>query len=379
MPGAQLLGWSHAADENPQASRQIQIDGQAFGGVAYELDGTDNQDPILGIVVVNPSMDSITETKITTQNFDAEMGKAVSAVMAVQTKSGSNSFHGSAYDFRTSQAFQAREPYSQSPGEFSDVPPGLKNKFGGSVGGPVFRDHLFFFGSYEGQRQKVGTSEVDTLPSQLLASTCLGGTSTATAKYGPGCDFSEYLANLPNGTGQIFDNSVPSMTAGSPVSTAFPGNVIPAAMVSQEFKNTLTALLPYINAESGGNLGGLDSNYRASGTGGFNSDLWAVRIDDTLSQKQNAFVRMSRWTNTLEGAQLYQAAGLGGRGFGIGGYGGNSTSADDSVAVGTDYVFNPKLVADLRLGYLRYNIIDSKNDQICSGGNEPGLYWTEHR
>ncbi|MGB7547557.1 MAG: carboxypeptidase-like regulatory domain-containing protein, partial [Terracidiphilus sp.] len=48
LPGAQLLGWSHAADENPQGSKQIQVDGQAFGGTAFELDGTDNQDPILG-------------------------------------------------------------------------------------------------------------------------------------------------------------------------------------------------------------------------------------------------------------------------------------------------------------------------------------------
>ena len=353
LPGAQLLGWSHAADENPQASRQIQIDGQAFGGVAYELDGTDNQDPILGIVVVNPSMDSITETKITTQNFDAELGKAVSAVMAVQTKSGSNSFHGSAYDFRTSNAFLAREPYSQgAPG---DVPPGLKNKFGGSVGGRVIKDRLFFFGSYEGQRQSVGTSEVDTLPSKLLATSCLSGN---------GCDFSEYLANLPNGKGQIFDNR-------SGTSVPFAGNIIPNNLVSTEWKNVLTALLPYINAESGGGLGGLDSNYKASGTGGFNSNLWAVRVDDTINQKQNAFVRFSRWTNTLEGAQLY--TGLGGRGFGLGGYGGNSSSADDSVAVGTDYVFNPTLVADLRLGYLRYNIADAKNDQTATAATTLGL------
>ncbi len=354
LPGAQLLGWSHAADENPQASRQIQIDGQAFGGVAYELDGTDNQDPILGIVVVNPSMDSITETKITTQNFDAEIGKAVSAVMAVQTKSGSNAFHGSAYDFRTSNAFLAREPFSQgSPGA---VPPGIKNKFGGSIGGRLIKDKFFFFGSYEGQRQKVGTSEVDTLPSRLVASSCLSGS---------GCDFSEYLPpNLPSGKGQIFDNR-----SGTPV--PFAGNIIPDALVSKEFKNVLTALQPYINAESGGGDGGLDSNYKASGTGGFNSDLWAVRFDDTLSQKQNAFVRFSRWSNTLTGAQLYN--GLGGRGFGLGGYGGNSTSADDSVAVGTDYVFNPKLVADLRLGYLRYNIIDSKNDQTAAAATALGF------
>ena len=353
LPGAQLLGWSHAADENPQASRQIQIDGQAFGGVAYELDGTDNQDPILGIVVVNPSMDSITETKITTQNFDAELGKAVSAVMAVQTKSGSNAFHGSAYDFRTSNAFLAREPFSQgSPGA---VPTGIKNKFGGSFGGRAIKDRLFFFGSYEGQRQRGGVSEVDTLPSKLVATSCLSGT---------GCDFSEYLTNLPSGQGQIYDNR-----SGTP--KAFAGNIIPNALVSQEWKNILTTLLPYINAESGGGLGGLDGNYKASGSGGFNSNLWAVRVDDTISQKQNAFVRFSRWTNTLSGAQLYN--GLGGRGFGLGGYGGQSSSADDSVAVGTDYVLNPKLITDVRLGYLRYNIADAKNDQNAQSGAALGL------
>ena len=113
LPGAQKLGWSHAADENPQGSQQIQVDGQAFGGTAFELDGTDNQDPILGIIVINPAMDAVTETKITTQNFDAELGKAVSAVVTAQTRSGTNKFHGSAYDFRTGNANLARDPFSQ--------------------------------------------------------------------------------------------------------------------------------------------------------------------------------------------------------------------------------------------------------------------------
>jgi len=113
LPGAQILGWSHAADENPQGSKQIQVDGQAFGGTAFELDGTDNQDPILGIIVINPAMDAVTETKITTQNFDAELGKAVSAVVTAQTRSGSNNFHGSTYDFRTGNANEARDPYTQ--------------------------------------------------------------------------------------------------------------------------------------------------------------------------------------------------------------------------------------------------------------------------
>ena len=89
LPGAQPLGWGHAADENPQGSKQIQVDGQAFGGVAFQLDGTDNQDPILGIIVINPPLDALSETKITTQNFDAEFGKAVSSFVSAQTKSGS--------------------------------------------------------------------------------------------------------------------------------------------------------------------------------------------------------------------------------------------------------------------------------------------------
>ncbi|HEU5406182.1 MAG TPA: carboxypeptidase-like regulatory domain-containing protein, partial [Nitrospira sp.] len=107
--GAQELGWSHAASENPQGSKQIMVDGQAFAGVAYELDGTDNQDPILGIIVVNPNLDSLSETKITTQNFDAEFGKAVSSVVTAQTKSGSNKFHGSAFDYRESAANRAKD------------------------------------------------------------------------------------------------------------------------------------------------------------------------------------------------------------------------------------------------------------------------------
>ena len=161
LPGAQLLGWSHAADENPQGSKQIQVDGQAFGGTAFELDGTDNQDPILGIIVINPAMDAVTETKITTQNFDAELGKAVSAVVTAQTKSGTNHFHGSAYDFRTGNANYARDPYTQPVGS---TVAGLKNRFGGSIGGPVIKDRFFFFGNYEAQRQKVGTTATDTLP-----------------------------------------------------------------------------------------------------------------------------------------------------------------------------------------------------------------------
>ena len=107
-PGTQVIGWSHAATENPQGSKQIFVNGQHFSGTGYELDGTDNQDPILGIIIVNPSLDSVTETKMTTQNYDAEFGKAIAGILTAQTKSGSNEFHGSGY-FYDSGSCRPRE------------------------------------------------------------------------------------------------------------------------------------------------------------------------------------------------------------------------------------------------------------------------------
>ena len=147
------LGWAHAASENPQGSKQIQIDGQAFGGVNYTLDGTDNQDAILGIIVINPNYESMSEAKIATQNFDAEFGKAVASVQTVQTKSGTNEFHGTLFDNRESNANLARDPFTVT--KAAGYPGGLKNQFGGSIGGPILKDKAFFFGDYQGVRQKV--------------------------------------------------------------------------------------------------------------------------------------------------------------------------------------------------------------------------------
>lgn len=359
LPGAQLLGWSHAADENPQGSKQIQVDGQAFGGTAFELDGTDNQDPILGIIVINPAMDSVTETKITTQNFDAELGKAVSAVVTAQTRSGTNTFHGSAYDFRTGNANLARDPFSQPAS--AGLPAGLKNRFGGSIGGPILKDKAFFFFNYEGQRQKVGTSATDTLPTNLLTQTALGsevGPGTDGHNTVAGADFSEYITQL-GGSGQIY------MQNPDGSSTAYADGIIPAADLSPQALNLLTILAPYtkgIALGSGvGKLNGLDSNYNASGTGLFNSNQITERVDYTINEKMHAFERFSRFYDTLSGAVMFGAAG--GPGFGINNYGGNSNGANDSVASGMDIAISPKLLTDFRLGYYRYNVIDTKHDQ----------------
>ena len=347
LPGAQELGWSHAADENPQGSKQIDVDGQAFGGVAFQLDGTDNQDPILGIIVINPNIDSLSETKITTQNFDAEFGKAVSSVVTAQTKSGSNAFHGSAFDYRESAANLARDPFTQSPAQ--GVPSALRNQFGGSIGGPILRDKIFFFGDYQGVRQKVGLAGLQTVPTAKLVSSCLSGT---------GCDFSEYT---DKGI-QIYDQ-----TTGQP----FPNAVIPNDRLSQPALNLFKLLQPYAPNTRDSVYPGLRNNYSHSGNGLFNSDQWDVRGDYQVSTNTHAFGRFSRFTDTLTGSTIFGPAG--GTGFGLGGYGGNSTGANDSAAAGLDIAVNSKLLTDIRLGYYRYNIGDTKYDQGTDFATQLGI------
>jgi hypothetical protein len=358
LPGAQKLGWSHAADENPQGSQQIQVDGQAFGGTAFELDGTDNQDPILGIIVINPAMDAVTETKITTQNFDAELGKAVSAVVTAQTRSGTNNFHGSAYDFRTGNANEARDPFSQPEG----IAPGLKNRFGGSIGGPVLKDKFFFFGNYEGQRQKVGTSASDTVPTANLVSTCLSGN---------GCDFSEYAAAYATQLAghQLLTNNSSDQSAAT--NAAFAANKIPNSLLSAPALTVLKLLQTY--TPNTGGAGAVENNFSENGTGLFNSDSWTVRGDYTLNEKMHAFGRFSRFWDILSGAVMFGDAG--GPGFGIGGYGGNSKGANDSLASGMDIAINPNLLTDFRLGYYRYNVIDSKYStaELANQWGIPGI------
>ena len=112
-PGTQQLGWQHAASENPQGSTQTMVNGQHFSGTGYQLDGTENRDPILGIIVINPTLESIRETKITSQNYDAEFGQATAGVVSVQTKSGRNQLFGSVFEFHQDDRFQSRNPFTQ--------------------------------------------------------------------------------------------------------------------------------------------------------------------------------------------------------------------------------------------------------------------------
>src|SRR5262249_14832160 len=251
-PGAQELPWQHASAENPQGSVQTVVNGQHFSGTGYQLDGPENRDPILGIIVINPTLESVGEFKVTSQNFDAEFGQAIAGVVSVQTRSGENDLHGGAFEYLQRDRFQARNPFTQfqaDPVTGRYIPETKRDQFGGSLGGPVVHNRWFFFADYEGLRSLVGGSRLLNVP-------------TLRAREG---DLGEY--GVP-----IYDPA----TGDPSVRQPFPGNVIPPDRLSPQALHILS-LVPEPNAV--GRDGGTRENYVASGSEPFDGDAFNVRMD----------------------------------------------------------------------------------------------------
>jgi len=354
-PGTTYIGWGVDESQNPQRSQQIEVNGQLPFATGYELDGTDNQDPVIGIAVINPNLDAVSEMKVTSQNYDAEFGKAVAGLVTAQTKSGSNNFHGSAFEFRRSDAQQARDPFSQShpnpvTGKF--IPTNLHNQFGGSIGGPIIKKKLFFFGDYQGLREKSGVSGLFVVPTAQARSSCLAAAADPT---NPAltCDLSEY-----NSVGQIYDpaTGLPDGTGRTP----FANNQIPGSALSTPAIN----LLKVLPAPNTGAPGQLFSNYAASGTGSFHTNQFDVRIDDQLSEKLHLFGRYTFFNSSLSGGSVFGDAG--GSGFGTNGFAGTDTSQDHSLAAGGDYTISPKWLTDFRFGWFRFHF-----NELPPGFNQP--------
>jgi len=352
-PGTQkMVGWSHAATENPQGGQQIFVNGQHFSGTAFELDGTDNQDPILGIIVVNPNLDAIQETKINLQDYDAEFGKAVAGVVTVQTRSGSNDFHGEGFWFRRTDATAARDPFTQyAPNPITGrfIPSDRWQQFGGTIGGPIIKNKLFFFGDYQATREGNGSTNVLTVPTAEVQKTCNPATSTGF------CDLSEYLGVEQGGSGSILGGQVFKPVAGDNGlgRVAYTNNQIPIADISTQAAAILALFPAPTNSQP-------FNNYIASGTGSYKQDSFDTRIDFNAAPTVQVFGRFSLDYFNVSGAGSYGA--LEGVGFGPGGLSGSSITHNYSLASGVTKTFSTSLLADFRFGYFKYNPVASKPD-----------------
>lgn len=347
-PGTVRMGWAHASDENPQNSMQMEVNGQLFSAMGYELDGTTNQDPILGIIVINPTFDSLAEVKQANQNFDAEFEYVGGGIATYSTKSGSNSFHGNIFEYLQSNT-PGFSDFARNP--FTDAnPPYHQNQFGGSIGGRLIKDKLFFFGDAQLNRQSQGGSTLTTVP-------------TAAERTG---DMSDWLAASPNY--QIYDPA-----SGNPDGTGrvpFGGNVIPQNRLSPQAQ-ALLKYFPLPNTDIAGTP--YTNNYAATGAVAITGNLWNTRWDYYLNPKNTIFGRYSYQAFT---EQAPGAFGLLAGGPTIGNYAGDSQALNQSVAAGWTYTISPTLVNEFRLGYMRYHVFDVPNGygtQPATDAGIPGL------
>jgi hypothetical protein len=337
-----------ASAENPQGSYRMLVNGQSFAGTSHLLDGTDNHDAVLGWIVINPTLESVTEAKITTANYDAEFGVASAGVVSAQTKSGTNQLHGSAFEFLRNDKMNARNPFTQSrPIPNSNgrlIPLTQWNQFGGSVGGAVIKNKLFYFGDYQGTRRNTGGGALLRVPSAAERTGDMSGTGI-----------------------NIFDP-----LTGPPASrTQFPGNIIPASRLSQQTQNLLKLIPgPNINAA-------LDQpNFASSGGVRFNDDAFNIRVDHYTTEKIHVFGRYSMQEFRMVAPGSFGLV-AGGPGLDASGstnaYAGASDSRNHSIAAGFDYNVKPSLLTDFRFGFMRYKVFGQPNGIGTAPAKDAGI------
>jgi hypothetical protein len=347
-PGTAKIGWQHASDENPQGSVQMIVNGQLFDSMGYELDGTTNQDPILGIIVINPTFDSISEAKQANQNFDAEFAYVGGGVASYSTKSGTNATHGDAFEY-----LQLNTPgfttFARNP--FAGIPAATyrQNQFGGSVGGHIKKDKLFYFADLQLNRQSQGASVITSVPDALNRTG----------------NFSDWLAY--NKTYQIYDplSGDPATGVGR---TPFPNNTIPTSQLSSQAKNIM-AFWPLPNFQQI-SAAPFVNNYAVNGAVAIHGNQWDTREDYYLDQKDTIFGRYSYagFTEVAPGAFGLQAGGPQ-----FGNYAGNSQARNQSLAVGWTRTFSPTVINEVRFGWMRYHVFDVPNGFGTSPAKDAGI------
>ncbi len=332
IPGANIDGAGSLAW---RASASFSANGQRPRDNNFMLDGVDNNETWLQTVVIFPNVDSLDEFKLQTSTYSAEFGRSLGGVVNLQIKSGSNKMSGSGFEFHRDSAFDANDFFNNRAGR---PKPALKqNQYGGTLGGPIFKNKTFFFGSYQGLRLNQGQTFLSTVPTDAMR----------------GGDFSE-LNRV------IFDPST-----GQP----FPGNKVPTNELDPVALNILNQLYPAPNtAGTRSATGQIINNYLINPTQTRHDDQIDTKVDHNLSNANHFFVRYSfEKTHRVQPATLPH--GDAGATFGAG----DGNIKAQGLAVNDTHIISSHLLNEARFGWTSIKFFMTPIDYGTNPANAVGL------
>jgi hypothetical protein len=297
VPGAHEGHGAQAGDMSPLYWRPGQRSAISVGGNRpnanyFLLDGATNTDPTFNTLNLSPSPDSVQEFKVQTGSYTAEMGGAGGGQINIVTRTGTNSFHGTGYEFLRNNVFDARN-FNQMMDSSTLL---VRNNFGGSLGGPIVHNRNFFFFNYEGLRLTQADTMIETVPTanEINGNFSMSGVTI----YNP---FSSH--SNPN-----FDPTKP-VSPGNPqiIRDPFPGNVIPANLIDPKASLFLRKYIPRPNMEMGMNGCGVTTmgaptvfgagvdcnNFLDVRNKHHQTDQATVRFDQTFKRGDSLFARYS--------------------------------------------------------------------------------------
>lgn len=290
-----------------------QIGGGQSNQSATTLDGAPVNIGYANLTALVPTQDAVQEFKIQTNNLGAEFGRFAGGVINMTTKSGSNEFHGSAYEFLRNRVLNSNTFFNNASG--IDTPPFVQNQWGANIGGPIAKDSVFFFSSYEGYRQRQGRSLLLDSPTPLMQTG----------------DFSELDRLIHDPFSVAGTDDLPR--------TPFANNRIPDSRQDATAKS-----LSHLWSQP--NQPGLNVNYANNASDGGDNEQLNNRVDWNASSKHRVMGRWTWWDNLTFGVDPY--------GTGAHIDAGPETFTTNQFVLADTYLLSPTTILDLRVSWTRF-------------------------
>ena len=335
QPGVQGVGGSDLFYGSNQ-SGAVSVNGGRGRSNNFNVNGGDGNDLFVNSPAIQPTPDSIAEFRVLSNTFDAEYGRNSGAVINVVTKSGTNNWHGSVYEFLRNQSLNAKGYLDLRRADDK------QNQFGGTFGGPIKKDRTFFFASYEGRRVVHGISSDPVI---VPTAAERAGDFSATPFDPSAVIGTQTFADILNARCGV------GATLGATYNSLFPNNVIPTNCFDPAAAAILQRFVPCPNADpTCTNLANVDSLFRAIPNDDSHENQFTVKLDHRINNQQNLSLYYY-FNDGFDGQPFtrFQAAtpNL------LPGFGNNNATRSQQVNLSHTWTISPTTVNEARVTYFR--------------------------